>query len=69
MIQKATLKDVPMLQDSRFAPYVGETVFIIDRAYLIFPVEEEIVTDFDVEYYRDIFEINEYHCRHPVHMD
>ncbi len=57
MIQKAEFKKCELLQDSRFAPYEGFTVFIIAETYLIF--EDEIIDDFDIEYYSDIFNIIE----------
>ena len=47
----------PLLQDSRFAPFKGETAFIIDRQYLTHA--DEIHTDFDIDYYGDIFDIQE----------
>ena len=55
MIQKATFIEGDLLEESRFAPYAEYVVFIIDNDYLIF--EEEIIMDFDVEYYMDIFDI------------
>lgn len=57
MIEKATFKDGDLLQDSRFAPFAGDTVFIIDDCFLIF--NDEIIIDFDIIYYKDIFEITE----------
>jgi len=57
MIQKAKFKAGDELEDTRFAPYEGEVVFIIDEDYLI--VGDEIVTDFDVQFYKGIFEIIE----------
>ncbi len=57
MIQKAKFKKGKLLEDSRFAPYEGYTVFIIDESILIF--EEEIITDFDIKYYRKVFQIIE----------
>lgn len=57
MIKKATFKDCALLQDSRYAPFAGYTVFIINDTYLIF--EDEIIEDFDVDYHKDIFEIEQ----------
>jgi hypothetical protein len=56
-IVKAIFKAGPKLDDSRFAPYEGDTVFIIDDDILIH--DNEIIQDFDVDYYRDVFEIIE----------
>jgi len=57
MVVKAIFKAGPKLDDCRFAPYEGETVFIINDDILIF--DNEIIDDFDTEYYKDIFEIIE----------
>lgn len=57
MIEKATFKECKKLDDCRFAPNVGEIVFIIDNDILIH--NNEVITDFDVEYYREIFEVVE----------
>ena len=57
MVQKAVFKDGPDLQGCRFAPYAGDLLFIIDRSILIH--NDEIIEDFDVEYYNNIFEIKE----------
>jgi hypothetical protein len=57
MVVKATFKAGAKLEDSRFAPYEGDIVFIIDDDILIH--DDEIIEDFDVEYYKEIFEIVE----------
>lgn len=57
MIQKCVLKKCALLDETRFAPYKDYTVFIIDGIYLIF--EDEIIQDFDIDYYKDVFEIIE----------
>lgn len=57
MIQKATFKAGQKLEDCRFAPHEGEIVFIIDEEYLI--LGDEVIEDFDIEFYKDIFEITE----------
>lgn len=57
MIEKAVFKKCKKLEESRFAPYAGDTVFIIDRTYLIH--DEQIITDFDVAYHKAIFEVEE----------
>ena len=46
MIQKAIFKDCKKLQGCRFAPYTGETVFIINEHDLITLYDEEIISDF-----------------------
>jgi len=56
-IKKATFKRCRAIEDCRFAPYVGDTVFIVNDDILIF--EDEIILDFDVEYYEEIFDIIE----------
>ncbi len=57
MIQKCVFKKGEQLEDTRFAPHKGEVVFLIDEAILIF--EDEIIKDFDLDYYDDILEIIE----------
>jgi hypothetical protein len=54
-IQEAVFINCKKLDDSRFAPYAGDTVFIINDDILIF--NDEIIEDFDVEYYLEIFDI------------
>ena len=56
-IEIATFKDVPELQETRFAPYVGYTCYIIDDEVLLF--EGQIITDFDVISNQDLFDITE----------
>ena len=57
MIEKAIFKAGNLLEESRFAPYVGDVVFIINQEYIIY--DDEIYKDFDIDYYKDIFEIIE----------
>jgi len=56
-VVKAVFKAGAKLEECRFAPYEGDIVFIIDDDILIH--EYEIIEDFDVEYYKEIFEIIE----------
>lgn len=57
MIQKAKFKKGALLEDSRFAAYEDEIVFIIDDDIIIH--NNEIITNFDVAHYRKIFKILE----------
>lgn len=56
-VTKAILKKGKLLDETRFAPYEGYTVFIVDERIII--LEEEIIEDFDVPYYKAIFNIVE----------
>lgn len=56
-VKKAIFKEGRELEDTRFAPNAGETVFIVDDDILIF--DDEIIRDFDVQYYIKAFEIIE----------
>lgn len=57
MVQKAVLIGGDLLEDSRFAPYEGDIVFIIDGDVIIH--NEGIIEGFDVGYYEGIFDIFE----------
>ncbi len=57
MIQKAILIKGNLLEETRLAPYVGDVVFIVDDEYLI--LAEEIIEDFDIKYYREIFDVTQ----------
>jgi hypothetical protein len=57
MIQKATLVKCEALEETRFAPYAGDIVFIIDSEYII--LNDEVHEDFDIEGNMEIFDITE----------
>jgi len=54
-IQIARIKPGQLTEDSRFAPYVGDLVTIIEESVVV--NGEEIHSDFDMDFYSDIFEI------------
>ncbi len=56
-IQFANFKKCALLEDTAFAPYFDYPVIIIDNSILI--VDGEVTDDFDMEYYKSIFEITE----------
>lgn len=56
-IQKATFKECPEIQETRFAPYVGYTVFIINDQIVIYDQRIELL-EIDVEH-ETIFEVIE----------
>lgn len=56
-VSKATFVKGIVLDETRFAPYAGYTVFIIDDSILIF--DEDIIEDFDIVHYKEIFDIIE----------
>ncbi len=54
-IVKAKIKDCEETQATRFAPYAGAIIFIIDNNQII--IGEELEEGFDVDFYKSIFEI------------
>jgi hypothetical protein len=56
-IERVIFKDCKEIQDTRFAPYVGEMAYVIDAEVII--RGEDIHTDFDLVAYPNIFEVIE----------